>query len=138
MNNQAQLRDKLLALQGLDTSGPCEAQVGQFRKQLSTEEHRTKRLAWLNVTMMWIWAGAMLTLCMLERLWERLHIPFAAIAMIMAFLLVGVGMPSILGLGRRLKQTGARRRPRRVNRMASLCALLYSHQWTNYSHHANA
>ena len=35
-------------------------------------------------------------------------------------------------IGRRLKQTGARWRPRRVNRMAGLCTLLYSHQWTDY------
>jgi len=35
-------------------------------------------------------------------------------------------------VGRRLKQTGARWRTRRVNRMAGLCSLLYSHQWTPY------
>ncbi len=35
-------------------------------------------------------------------------------------------------IGRRLKQTGARWRPRRVNRMTGLCTLLYSHQWTAY------
>ena len=32
-------------------------------------------------------------------------------------------------IGRRLKQTGARWRVRRVNRMASLCSLLYSDYW---------
>lgn len=35
-------------------------------------------------------------------------------------------------IGRRLKQTGARWRPRRINRMTGLCSLLYSHQWTAY------
>ena len=35
-------------------------------------------------------------------------------------------------IGRRLKQTGARWRIRRVNRMAGLCSLMYSHQWTSY------
>lgn len=35
-------------------------------------------------------------------------------------------------IGRRLKQTAARWRVRRVNRMAGLCALLYSHQWHTY------
>lgn len=35
-------------------------------------------------------------------------------------------------IGRRLKQTGARWRVRRVNRMAGLCCLLYSHQWKTY------
>jgi hypothetical protein len=35
-------------------------------------------------------------------------------------------------IGRRLKQTGARWRVRRVNRMAGLCSLMYSHQWTTY------
>lgn len=35
-------------------------------------------------------------------------------------------------IGRRLKQTGARWRPRRVNRMAGLCAIMYSKQWNLY------
>ena len=35
-------------------------------------------------------------------------------------------------IGRRLKQTGARWRVRRVNRMAGLCCLLYSDQWATY------
>ena len=35
-------------------------------------------------------------------------------------------------IGRRLKQTGARWRVRRVNRMASLCSLLYSDHWHAY------
>lgn len=35
-------------------------------------------------------------------------------------------------IGRRLKQTGARWRVRRVNRMAGLCANIYSKQWNHY------
>jgi hypothetical protein len=35
-------------------------------------------------------------------------------------------------IGRRLKQTGARWRVRRVNRMASLCCLVYSDHWDRY------
>ena len=35
-------------------------------------------------------------------------------------------------IGRRLKQTGARWRVRRVNRQAGLCALMYSQQWETY------
>ena len=35
-------------------------------------------------------------------------------------------------IGRRLKQTGARWRIERANRMAGLCALKYSHQWDTY------
>jgi len=35
-------------------------------------------------------------------------------------------------IGRRLKQTGARWRVRRVNRMAGLCSLMDSHQWKTY------
>ena len=40
-------------------------------------------------------------------------------------------------IGRRLKQTGARWRVRRVNRMASLCSLLYSNHWNTYWNHLN-
>jgi len=35
-------------------------------------------------------------------------------------------------IGRRLKQTGARWRVRRVNNMATLCALFYGNQWNAY------
>jgi hypothetical protein len=35
-------------------------------------------------------------------------------------------------IGKRLKQTGARWRVRRLNRMASLCAVRYSDQWKLY------
>ena len=35
-------------------------------------------------------------------------------------------------VGRRLKQTGARWRIRRVNRMAGLCCLMYSNNWNAY------
>jgi hypothetical protein len=35
-------------------------------------------------------------------------------------------------IGRRLKQTGARWRIRRVNRMATLCCLMYSDHWDTY------
>lgn len=35
-------------------------------------------------------------------------------------------------IGRRLKQTGARWRTRRLNRMANLCCLVYSHAWDHY------
>jgi hypothetical protein len=35
-------------------------------------------------------------------------------------------------IGRRLKANAARWRVRRVNRMAGLCALMYSHQWKTY------
>lgn len=39
-------------------------------------------------------------------------------------------------IGRRLKQTGARWRVRRVNRMAGLCSLTYGQQWKNYWQHS--
>jgi len=35
-------------------------------------------------------------------------------------------------IGRRLKQTGARWRVRRVNPMACLCALIHADQWKTY------
>lgn len=38
-------------------------------------------------------------------------------------------------IGKRLKQTGARWRVRRVNRMATLCAVLYGDQWEKYWSH---
>ena len=39
-------------------------------------------------------------------------------------------------IGRRLKQTGAKWRLRRVNNMATLCAVLYGNQWNAYWNYA--
>lgn len=39
-------------------------------------------------------------------------------------------------IGRRLKQTAAKWRTRRLNRMAGLCVVLYSHQWAAFWNHA--
>ncbi len=41
-------------------------------------------------------------------------------------------------IGRRLKQTAARWRVRRLNRMAGLCSIMSSQQWTEYWHHQAA
>lgn len=41
-------------------------------------------------------------------------------------------------IGRRLKQTAARWRVRRLNRMAGLCSIMYSQQWTEYWQHQSA
>jgi hypothetical protein len=41
-------------------------------------------------------------------------------------------------IGRRLKQTAARWRVRRLNRMAGLCSIMYSKQWNEYWHHQTA
>jgi hypothetical protein len=41
-------------------------------------------------------------------------------------------------IGRRLKQTAARWRVRRLNRMAGLCSIMYSQQWQDYWDHQSA
>ena len=41
-------------------------------------------------------------------------------------------------IGRRLKQTAARWRGRRLNRMAGLGSIMYSKQWNEYWHHQSA
>jgi len=41
-------------------------------------------------------------------------------------------------VGKRLKQTGARWRVRRVERMASLCCVAYGNQWDAYWKKATA
>jgi hypothetical protein len=41
-------------------------------------------------------------------------------------------------IGRRLKQTAAKWRVRRLNRMAGLCSIMYSKQWNEYWHHQTA
>jgi hypothetical protein len=52
--------------------------------------------------------------------WHRRHEPFL------------ITESSVGVVGRRLKQTGARWRVRRVERMASLCCALYGDQWEAY------
>jgi hypothetical protein len=105
MTNQEHLRDRLLALQGLDCAGPSEVQVAQFRQQLANEERRAKRLELLVQIPMWVFAAIMLTLCMSERLLDRLHIPFAVAWLGVMLIVVGGGFPIALRLNRRLKRS---------------------------------
>jgi hypothetical protein len=41
-------------------------------------------------------------------------------------------------IGRRLKQTAARRRVRRLNRMAGRCSIMYSQPWNTFWHSQSA
>jgi hypothetical protein len=114
MSHQEQLRDELLALQG-QTSEPSEADTARFRQQLAEEERRAKRLGWLVQIPMWLWVGALGGLCMSERLWERLHIPFTAAGFILMAIWVGGGLPIMMRGVRRLKQS--RQTAQRLNKL---------------------
>ncbi len=115
MADQEKLRDQLLAFQGLDANGPSQAQVAQFRNLLTEEKHRIKRWERWTVALVWLWAGVMLALCMLERLWERLNIPFVVASLVVTALMWGAWLPVLIRLTRRLG--GSRRAVQRLKRL---------------------
>jgi hypothetical protein len=115
MADQEKLRDKLLSLQGLDIAGPSEAQVKQFRTLLTEEKHRVQRWQRWTVALVWLWAGVMLALCMLERLWERLNIPFVVASLVVTALMWSVWLPVLIRLSRRLGRS--RRAIQRLRRL---------------------
>lgn len=76
MDNNNKLSQGLLKADGIDPAGVSEAERAVFREMLGREKKRMKRLSRLSVGAMWIFALAMLGLCVSENILEALHIPF--------------------------------------------------------------
>ncbi len=76
MDNSKKLFEGLLKADSIDPSGVSEAERAVFREMLESEKKRMKHLSWLSVGAMWIFAVAMIGLCVSEKILEALRIPF--------------------------------------------------------------
>ena len=76
MDNNKKLFEELLKADGIEPSGVSEAERAVFREMLGREKKRMKHLSWISVGAMWIFALAMVGLCISENILEALHIPF--------------------------------------------------------------
>jgi len=76
MDNNKRLFEGLLKADGIEPSGVSEAERAVFREMLGREKKRMKRLSRLSIGALWIFALALLGLCVSENILEVLHIPF--------------------------------------------------------------
>lgn len=84
MDNQNKFAEQLLKADGIDPANITEAERAAFRDMLDSEKKRMNRLSWLPIGAMWIFAIALLGLCMSERILEKMHIPFVVGALVIA------------------------------------------------------
>jgi len=78
MDDNKKLFEGLLKADGIDPAGISEAERTAFRQMLESEQKIAKRLSWVSVGAMWIFALAMIGLCLYEKILETLRIPFIA------------------------------------------------------------
>ena len=78
MDDNKKLFEGLLKADGIDPAGISETERTAFRQMLESEQKIAKRLSWVSVGAMWIFALAMIGLCLYEKILETLRIPFIA------------------------------------------------------------
>ncbi len=89
MDNDKKLFDGLLKADGIDPAGVSESERAVFREMLDSEQKRMKHLSWISAGAMWIFALAMIGLCVSENILEALHIPFVVgVFVVMAAMLI--------------------------------------------------
>ncbi|MBW8035388.1 MAG: hypothetical protein FVQ79_07105 [Planctomycetes bacterium] len=76
MDNDKKLFEGLLKADGIDPAGISESERAAFKKMLDSEQKHMNRLAWRTNTTLWIFVLAMLGLCLYEKIFEALRVPF--------------------------------------------------------------
>jgi len=105
MDNNKILSEELLKADGIDPANISETERAVFMEMLDREQKHMKRLSWISVGAMWIFALAMAGLCVSENILEALHIPF-----VVGFLIVVAAMWIVIirygpGHNRMIKQS---------------------------------
>ncbi len=96
MDNNKKLFEELLKADGIDPGGVTETERENFRKMLCSEEKNMKRLSWIPIGTMWVFALALTGLCLTEKIIGALQIPFAVVCisiMIAALVVIIKFMP---------------------------------------------
>ncbi len=103
MNNDKKLFEELLKSDGIDPAGISDSERMAFRELLDSEQKRIKRISWCITGVMWIFALAMIGLCVSERVLQILHIPFSIAVLVLIMVLAIVLIPLSMSFLRRLK-----------------------------------
>jgi len=106
MDNSKKLFEGLLKADSIDPSGVSEAERAVFREMLESEKKRMKHLSWLSVGAMWIFAVAMIGLCLYEKIFEALRIPFVVGCFVIMAAMLIVMIRYMPGHNRRLRESG--------------------------------
>ena len=76
MDKDKKLFEGLLKTDGIDPTAATESERTAFRKMLDSEQKRMKRLSRISIGALWVFALALIGLCVSENILEVLHIPF--------------------------------------------------------------
>jgi len=117
MDNDKKLFEELLKSDGINPAGISDSERLAFRELLDSEQKRTKRISWCITGAMWIFALAMIGLCVSERALAVLNIPFVAAGGALMLVLAITLIPLCLRFSKQLKasQKKAIRLERLVN-----------------------
>lgn len=85
MDNHEELYKNLLKADHIDPARITDSERAMLGQMLEKEKKRFKRLSWVNVGVMWVFALAMLGLIFSERIFESLPISFSAISSLLLF-----------------------------------------------------
>lgn len=101
MDKNIKLSEELLKLDNIDPSNIPESERAMFKAMLDKEMKLHNKLSWYSTSFMWIFALAMIGLCISEEILQKLHIPFVAA---WAVLIIGVYVAVFLFLPKHYKQ----------------------------------
>jgi len=106
MDNNKKLFEGLLKADGIEPSNITESERMVFREMLDREKKRMKHLSSLTVGAVWIFALAMLGLCLYEKIFEALRIPFVVGCLVIMSAMLIVMIRYMPGHNRRLRESG--------------------------------
>lgn len=105
MDNDKKLVEGLLKADGIDPANITESERMVFRQMLDSEQKRMKHLSWFSVGAVWIFALAMIGLCVSENILETLHIPFVVGCLVVMAAMLIVMIRYMPGHNRKLKES---------------------------------
>lgn len=96
MDNDKKLFEGMLKADGIDPVGVTETERENFRAMLDREQKYFRRLSWIPIGTIWVFALALIGLCLSEKIIETLQIPFIVVCitiMIAALIVIIKFMP---------------------------------------------
>ena len=106
MDNNKKLFEGLLKADGIEPSNITESERMVFRQMLDREKKRMKHLSSLTVGAVWIFALAMLGLCLYEKIFEALRIPFVVGCLVIMAAMLIVMIRYMPSHNRKLRESG--------------------------------
>lgn len=105
MDHNKKLSEALLKADGIDPAKISEAERDVFREMLDNEKKRMKRLSWVSVGAVWMFAIVLLGLIASEKILELLHVPFVVGIFVVAAVMWFVNIRYVFPRNRMIKES---------------------------------